>query len=253
MWQIIGASVQGSSHVRSGLPCQDAHRYQIVDNCVIAVVADGLGSASQSDEGARLAVSKALTVLEQVLVVHQPNTTEDWLQILSRAFAQARQNLEQATEISGLPLREYGTTLIVAVLTPTWLAIGHIGDGAVVALLENDTLETVSVPQRGEYANEVTPLTDQNALNLAYLSARPIAVKAVAMLSDGLQNLAINIATEAPYAPFFKPFFEAICYPLDTDETSQQLAAFLDSERICAKTDDDKTLVVIGAVQKTQE
>lgn len=253
MWQVIGASTQGTSHIRFGSPCQDAHGYQVLENCVIAAVADGLGSAAKSDEGAKLAIGKTLDELVQALAGNQPDNTENWIQALSNAFAQARQSLEQTAETSGLPLREYGTTLIAVVVTPNWLAVGHIGDGAVVALIEDDTLETVSAPQRGEYANEVTPLTAQNALDFVRFSARPISVKAVALLSDGLQNLSINAATRTPYAPFFTPFFDAIGQVIDIDETSKQLADFLDSERICSKTDDDKTLVVVGKVQPERE
>jgi hypothetical protein len=60
MWQVIGASTQGTSHIRVGSPCQDAHGHHVLENCVIAVVADGLGSAAKSDEGAKLIIDKTL-------------------------------------------------------------------------------------------------------------------------------------------------------------------------------------------------
>jgi hypothetical protein len=61
------------------------------------------------------------------------------------------------------------------------------------------------------------------------------------------------MATGVPYAPSFTPLFEGIGQLIDTDETSDQRADFLSSERVCAKTDDDETLVVVGEVSRIKE
>jgi hypothetical protein len=119
-----------------------------------------------------------------------------------------------------------------------------------VAQFEDGRLETVSVPQRGEYVNSVTPLTVDNPLSHIRLHIEQTIVNRIAILTDGLQSLCINEATNIPYDPFFMPFFHAMDQILDTTEVSQQLTHFLASERICARTDDDKTLVVIGRIQQ---
>ncbi|MCX7596021.1 MAG: hypothetical protein N2235_20150, partial [Fischerella sp.] len=85
-----------------------------------------------------------------------------------------------------------------------------------------------------------------DALTLAHFSACQSSVKAVALLTDGLQNLSLNLAAGTPFRPFFAPFFDAVTKSLDSAEASRQLAEFLGSERVCARTDDDKTLIVIG-------
>ena len=177
-----------------------------------------------------------------------PAAPEGWTETLKAAFDLARQELESVAERSGLPLREYGTTLITLVLTSDWIAIGHLGDGAVVILGDGDAVETISAPQRGEYANEVIPLTALDALASVRFTVRQQKTKAAALLTDGLQSLSINSATNEPYVPFFAPFFAAICGVIDTADTSEQLTQFLLSERICERTDDDKTLVVLGNV-----
>lgn len=168
------------------------------------------------------------------------------MQAMRDVFARTRQNLERLAKTRDLPLREYGTTLIVVVITRDWLALGHLGDGAVVVLTDEGAMETVSAPQCCEYANEVIPLTSPEAMSLVHLYARKVSVKAAALLTDGLQNLSINTTTRVPYAPFFDPFFSAVRQEVDAEEASIQLAEFLGSERVCTKTDDDKTLVIIG-------
>jgi hypothetical protein len=67
-----------------------------------------------------------------------------------------------------------------------------------------------------------------------------------ALLTDGLQTIALNYQQHTAYEPFFKGLFA----PLRTAEEgcsrelSESLAAFLASPRVNEKTDDDKTLVL---------
>ncbi len=104
-----------------------------------------------------------------------------------------------------------------------------------------------------KYVNEVTPLTADDALDRLRLSMRQGSVSAVAMLTDGLENLCINRASGQPYPPFFVPFFEAIVKPMDTAKGERQLASFLNSDRVCSKTEDDKTLLVAGRLSQYGE
>ena len=54
-WQATAASVRGTSHEKTGQPCQDAHRWEILPGAIlVAAVADGAGSASLGDMGAQV-------------------------------------------------------------------------------------------------------------------------------------------------------------------------------------------------------
>ena len=58
-WRIAAASAVGTSHIKSGMPCQDSFLCSVVDSAteasvLIAIVADGAGSAARSDVGAHL-------------------------------------------------------------------------------------------------------------------------------------------------------------------------------------------------------
>lgn len=249
MWQVIGASSRGTSHIRQGLPCQDAHQYVTEGTCLVASVADGLGSAAKADEGARIAVNAAVTYLLSHLAQDEPDDLEHWQQLMRSSHLRARERLEEYAREAGQPLRSYATTLLTLVVTPGWLAIGHIGDGAIVAQYDDGRLETVSPPVRGEYVNSVTPLTVNDPLPHIRLRIEPAAVARIALFTDGIQSLCINEATGNPYGPFFMPLFEDLGQDIDVKETSHELALFLDSERICARTDDDKTLILGGKVE----
>ena len=249
MWQAIGSSVRGSGHTTTNLPCQDAHCFRISNDCIVVTVADGLGSAAKSEQGAKIAAETSLETIVEALGDEQLRGSSSWVKLLSQSFEQARRNIEQQAELDGLSLHSFGTTLIVVVATSGWLAVGHIGDGAVVASLEDGELITFSPPQRGEYCNEVKPLTASDALDLIQFSVEPVKVSGVAVFTDGLQSVSMDLVKNTPYAPFFIPLFEVISREVNTAVVSQQLSDFLNSERICERTDDDKTLVVFGNLQ----
>ena len=239
-WRAYGASVRGSGHVRTGLPCQDAHGWRLLPGGIACAVADGLGSAPPADAGARIAVAAALDSLAAAPGV-DPAGAEA---ALAHAFAAARAALQAAA--GDAPLRDFATTLLLALAGHDWVAVGQIGDGAVVGRWPDGELATLSPPQRGEYANETTPLTADAALENLRVTVWPQPVAALALFSDGLQSLALDLASGAPHAPFFAPFLAALDEPFDPDAIGVRLADFLDSPRVCARTDDDKTLLVAG-------
>lgn len=247
MWQVIGASVRGSSHVRNGTPCQDSFQFRIItDEFLVVALADGLGSAARSEVGSSLAVNAAIDVIETRLHNHHPQSEESWVLLLQDAFGTARMTLEMHAEEDEISLRELGTTLLIAVYDPGTLAIGHLGDGAIVGMWDNGDLATVSAPERGEYANTVIPLTWPTALDrVRYDIIRTSPMSAI-MMSDGVQHLALDAKDGQPYPAFFLPLFRAVREMTDPGATARDLEAFLASERMDARTDDDRTLVIIN-------
>lgn len=250
-WLCIRASVIGVSHLVTKIPCQDANDFRELDHGqAIAAVADGLGSAAQADVGARLAVQHCLDALSEALsssLVTEPEALSQTMETHMRgAFLAARNALLARAEQTNTPLREFGTTLLAAYCSPDWLMVGHIGDGAVVARFEEEGLITVSPPDRGEYANEVTPLTMKDSLErvrYVWLEKRPTAI---ILFSDGLQRLMLDYAEEfTPFNGFFDPLLKGMDRVTNAAEASASLSAFLGSERVNHATDDDKTLVVM--------
>ena len=246
-WVVIGASVQGTGHIHAAIPCQDAHAYRVIhDSIIVVAVADGLGSAAFSQEGSRLAAASAVGYIEQQLDQSAPCDEAGWVQLVRESFLSACSRLDEEAQKTQAALRDYGTTLILAILTDDWLVTGHIGDGVAVALLEEDGLELISLPQNEEYVNVTYPLTTPDMVDIAEFKARSAKVKALALMSDGMQQVSIRTADNTPHQPFFEPLFRQLPRVKDMHKASQNLAEFMSSERISAHTDDDKTLVLIG-------
>lgn len=73
-------------------------------------------------------------------------------------------------------------------------------------------------------------------------------IDAIAIFSDGIERMVLDMATRKPA----ERFFAAVTGPVTNSPVlngkdsalSRELAAYLDSEQVCARTDDDKTLVI---------
>ena len=259
MWRVIGASEQGTSHVQHNLPCQDAFAWKIIDDSLMIAVADGLGSAIKAEQAARAIVEEALHLFsnKQAAFAQQQgeqdqDQEQDQEALLRSIFVEARALLQQIAAIEEASLKDYASTFLVAILHPKGFIAGQIGDGAMVVKKSDNSLQLVNIPQQGEYINETIPITADNALDALSITAYHGEIQAFAVFSDGLQNLALDMVKQTPYEPFFTPLFKiASDVSFDTDYTSAQLAGFLRSERICQRTDDDKTLVLAACIADT--
>lgn len=239
-WLAVGAAVVGGSHQRLGLPCQDAQGFLTLPNGLLLVaLADGAGSAEFSDQGACCAVEAALRALAGGLE-ESPSEPPDWPDALQQAFTQAREAVLGLADADSA--RAYACTLTCAVASANALAVGQVGDGAVVALGADDALFTVTRLQRGEYANETHFLTQEDALDQLTIDLVERPLRGLAVMSDGLIRLALKLPSLAPHLPFFQPLFRFA--RAGDPQAPEQLAAFLDSERVNARTDDDKSLVL---------
>jgi len=249
-WVVVAASVQGTRHIQISLPCQDAYACKALgDSVLIVAVADGLGTAANAQAGAQLAAARAVACAEEELAQAIPGDEAAWIQLAQSCFLAARLRLDEEAQKNQAALRDYSTTLVLAILTDDWLVTGHIGDGAVVAVLEDSGLVLASLPQNEEYVNVTYPLTMPDMASVAEFKACPARVKALALMSDGMQHVSIRSVDNSPHPPFFEPLFRQLPGVKDMLKASQNLAEFMASDSISSHTDDDKTLVLIGQRQ----
>ncbi len=262
-WRVIGASVPGTSHLRSGRGCDDAHDMRLLDGgLLLLAAADGAGSAAYSAAGAATAVRTALDTAELLLKGQmQPGQEDQWLSVLRMLLQSAHEAVHQLVlEKIAVPqatseeqpqpyqldgkrtIRDFATTLLVAIITPDWIATVQVGDGAIVIQQADGGFISLTPRSRNEYVNETDFITDEGYLSSADFTVLPRwRMQGIALLTDGLQIVAMKMPQNIPSAPFFTPLFRVIAGSTATEDA---LCRFLASERICARTDDDKTLVL---------
>lgn len=251
-WKIAAASVQGTSHLEKAIPCQDAHAFKLLPGGVLlAAVADGAGSAQRSQEGAQCAVDQALAGLQTMIEGGQPDTEEEWLSGMAQVFQQTSQSITQIAADANTSVRVFATTLTCVVVCGDWLAAGQIGDGAIVIQHPDHTLSIPLLPQRGEYANEANFLTMPDAMQFASFFAARQPLRALALTTDGMLRLAFRLPGYEPYPRFFEPLLAFAAENGDDVQEHVELREFLASERVCARTDDDKTLLLAVCIDTT--
>jgi hypothetical protein len=250
IWKVVGASVLGASHLKSNTPCQDANAYTLLENGLLVIaVSDGAGSAPCSDQGSSLAVQAAASHLYRALTTSIPETRRKWGELLYQTFTHTRQAVLDLALQGGRDPREFACTLTLLIADHEWLITGQLGDGLAVVQTADGALHAAAAPQRGEYADSTFFLTSPNAEEkfwgeVLYQGADLPPVTALAVMTDGLTNLAIEKASGEPHAPFFAPL---LGFPARMDNHAAALAelsAFLNTDRINSRTDDDKTLVL---------
>jgi hypothetical protein len=86
-WRVVAASVRGTSHEKTGQPCQDAHCWDIL--AVLAVtVADGAGSATLGEVGATIAAQTAIdTLRRRAAMPAWPASDADWCLLLTETLS----------------------------------------------------------------------------------------------------------------------------------------------------------------------
>ena len=246
MWRHIGQSLQGSSHLADETPCQDNHSVRVLGEdgarTLVACVADGAGSARHSELGSSIVCN---SMIENATKYFAANGSLENLQheTILRWCEDARSRILDAATLHDCRTREFATTLCVATMGPSTSYFVQIGDGAII--LGNDVLYGVVFwPQSGEYANSTNFLTsDEYEQQLEFL-ATPSTCSKVALMTDGIERIALRFDIQTPHIPFFDPLFRALRSTADVDSLNEGLRGFLSSNSVQLRSDDDKTLVL---------
>jgi hypothetical protein len=244
MWRFAAARATGSSHLRADIPCQDYFAcIALPGGALVAAIADGAGSAAMAEQGAQIAVDTVATYLKESL---EENRT-DFDLLLREAAAAARNAVIDEAHHQGSEARSYASTLLAVVLTSEGGGAMQIGDGVVVVGDDGADWSWMFWPQRGEYANTTYFLTDENAIDRVEIDVFRGIIKDVALLSDGLESLALHYASKTVYAPFFTGMFEPLLKAEGSAEIGQlsaHLERFLSSDQVRSRTDDDTSLIL---------
>lgn len=250
-WTWAAASRRGSAHTDRGDRRQDALRIVAPaggHDILVLTACDGAGSACHGGEGASLAAwtmtECARTWLATNSCLPNPDRVASWTLL-------ARLRIAGAALTRGLAVADFATTLVMSISDGTSTLTAHIGDGAIVGreATWGDWLP-LSWPEHGEYAATTYFLTDDPAPRLR-VATHEMQIDRLAVLTDGLERLALDFSFGTPHAPFFDPMCGPLAFagkPGRNQILSQTLADFLDSGQVLARTDDDKTLILAALV-----
>ena len=246
-WSWAAASRRGTAHERCGEPRQDAFRVVAPDggrDILAAIACDGAGSAARGGAGAaivaRTLASCARTWLSATGRLPGEDAATCWMLL-------ARERIAVEAAWRSFDPRDFATTAVLAVSDGASTITAHVGDGAVAARdATSGRWIALSWPEQGEYASTTRFLTDDGRLSLR-IARCDDPIDRLAVMTDGLERLALDFRTGAPHAAFLDPMAAPLAVRAvggRDGDLSRALRSYLAGERVNARTDDDKTLVL---------
>lgn len=253
-WKAIGQSVIGTAHVAMGKTCEDSVSYAQVEpeavsnsaenlsDILICCVSDGAGSAAYAAQAADFVTERVV----DYACDHFPSSlslTESGIYAMLEDVYEGltSQAVDMETE-----LNEFSCTLLACIIMNNKAAFVQIGDGAIVRNDGNDFYTAVWWPDNGEYQNTTSFVVDDRSFGNARISiVEEEEIKEVAILTDGLQMLTLNMESASVHQPFFTDMFKFLRVADTADKVDTlnvKLEEYLNGPSINNRTDDDKTL-----------
>ncbi len=162
---VLGESVRGASHIRSGTECQDSKKVLDLENGIhIIAIADGHGSKAcpYSKTGSTIAVNVFCNLLENICQSYNENWESlfsflnregeakiaqeidmEWKKRVLKIHSDNKRNYElteDGEKDKKKIINQYGTTLVGIVITPLFVFAFQIGDGDIVIVNKTGVL-----------------------------------------------------------------------------------------------------------------
>ncbi len=175
-WKIASSYIIGQGHVAKNIPCQD-RTFQLVDKQFLKQkikkrffknrkaievtkkiidyknsfyglsLADGAGSCTYSDLGAELITKK---ILQYIKINFDDLLNDNNLQLTLTTYIEKELQRQVTDSIS---FKDLSSTLLFVAIKYNKFIIGHIGDGVIGMLDNENNIKTISKPENGEFAN----------------------------------------------------------------------------------------------------
>ncbi|MBN2002412.1 MAG: protein phosphatase 2C domain-containing protein [Anaerolineae bacterium] len=228
-WRILGESVRGASHVRSGLPNQDAIQWTPTSQLgppLILSVSDGHGSPKsfRSDVGSRFAVDIATRLIQELLAGQpdpsnisavkrmaeerlsqemvrrwqrsvdehlkaNPFTEEELERLETKQGADARRSVEKSRRLA------YGATILSVLVTQDFILYFQLGDGDILIVMDDEAVVRPLPHDERLFANQTTSLCTEDAWRDVRLRFQRLYGPNPALIlvsSDGYANSFVN-------------------------------------------------------------
>lgn len=244
-WRIIGCSVEGASHKRTGKPNQDRIKFSRPADSgppVILAVADGHGGKSyfRSDRGAQFAVDTALEVAGELTNFSWDRIKDtDIIDLVCRDIVQKWRNRVNA-DIEAHPFTDaeeaaftqkkepaskrpgnlqddrsmsYGSTLILAIIHDSYILYLQLGDGNILIVPAEGGVDTPFAQDDRLFGNETTSLCLPESwsdfrFRLFPLDAANPAPALILLSTDGYAN---SFSRESEFEKVGMDLLDIIC------------------------------------------
>lgn len=232
--------MQGSKHVISCVPCQDASTLIANRSCCALFVADGAGSAPNSQYASQAAIEMAKGYFLGHITARRPREESTWRSLLYACAEKAREAIFNLVSEERL-LQTLRTTFLLMVIDANGAVAVHIGDGAGLVIDQENAFTLLAPPENGEYINQTYFLTDSDWEEHLHMTYQPGQFQYGLACSDGLQFIALHRGL--PFPGFANGIVTQL-RDVQSKKRHMALSQYLGQHIIGKRTDDDVSLVV---------
>ncbi len=205
-WKNVQAYEIGKMHITRNMVCQDRTSFIEKNGVKVIALADGAGSKSKSEIGAEIVCNKICELfvskfIDYLLLFEEEKTNvakhkKNMAKLSKDIISFLVGNLKEKASEMNIAVEELSSTLLFFAIKDNHYIMGHIGDGVIAGLYnENNSyrVKVISEPENGERSNITFFVPDTNANEHLHLQAGSIDnLKGVLLTSDGAGTVLFN-------------------------------------------------------------
>ena len=205
-WKNVQTYEIGKMHISRNMVCQDRTFYKEFNGVKIIALADGAGSKSKSEIGAEVVCKNICDLfitkfIDYLLYFEDEKTNQarhkkNMINLSREIITYLVTALKTKALEMNIAVEELSSTLLFFAIKDNHYIMGHIGDGVIAGLYdENNTykVRVLSEPENGERSNITFFVPDTNAVEHLHIQAGSIDnLKGVLLTSDGAGTVLFN-------------------------------------------------------------
>lgn len=187
MWNAVQCAVQGTSHIKFDVPCQDRTCYKCQNGVSVVSLADGAGSCSLSHLGAESVTQNLCSNMVNNFDNYFRNS--DGVEVKKEILKLVTEELEKVSKEQNCSIKLLSSTLLFVAVKNDLFILGHIGDG-VIGYLKGDELKIASGPMNGDFVNTTVFTTSSSALlSMNLIKGNLNDINSFILMSDGAESV----------------------------------------------------------------
>lgn len=251
VWKYASYLQKGISHIQNATNCQDSVLIQENDHCVVAALADGLGSLKYSEIAAQTATK---TVCELFLGSELPKTVfeteEQKISFKNEFIGVLKQRIIDKAKEMNVSAENMDCTLVFVCISKdyNYAIVGRLGDSAICIIKESGSL---AINDSNKSANGTNAILDSDSSERLELYTYNIDAEGVCgfiLTSDGLDNeLYMKGSTHVNKAA--EVYFNAVSTTPDPEKIFAETVGKLTQDED-SPFDDDISIAVISRMDR---
>lgn len=190
MWKTLQYAVQGLSHIKDDIPCQDKTHYLVNDDIAVITLADGAGSAKLSHLGAEHITCFICQDLAENFENYFENN--DGIEVKNTFDIKIKEQLSKLSEELKCQMADLASTLLMVAVKDNHFILLHIGDG-VIGYSKEDRIRVASAPTNGEFVNTTVFTTSDDVIkNMQLMKGNIGTIDGFVLMSDGSEASLYN-------------------------------------------------------------